>query len=220
MLHQQLPWYFGGPVLGLCVVAIRLLLNGRLGLTGSFSEVIERVGRRSLAFDWRGWVLIGLVAGSVLFAIVGAVFGVTLSGSGLTDPEVIRSGLLFEQSYLFLFVAAALGVAFAGTQLLRLMRPRALLTGERVDWVTEKPDRRRFGGAVLFGTGWAVTGACPGPIAAQLGQGVLWSVFTLAGVVIGIVAFLAVQRRGRGERGLRRRLAADRYALAVDGKQL
>ncbi|MDQ3320125.1 MAG: YeeE/YedE family protein [Actinomycetota bacterium] len=100
------------------------------------------------------------------------------------------------------------------------MRPRALLTGERVDWVTEKPDRRRFGGAVLFGTGWAVTGACPGPIAAQLGQGVLWSVFTLAGVVIGIVAFLAVQRRGRGERGLRRRLAVDRYALAVDGKQL
>ncbi|MDQ3434129.1 MAG: YeeE/YedE family protein [Actinomycetota bacterium] len=75
------------------------------------------------------------------------------------------------------------------------MRPRALLTGERVDWVTEKPDRRRFGGAVLFGTGWAVTGACPGPIAAQLGQGVLWSVFTLAGVVIGIVAFLRLQGR-------------------------
>ncbi|MDQ3240713.1 MAG: hypothetical protein M3502_07655 [Actinomycetota bacterium] len=36
MLHQQLPWYIGGPVLGLCVVAIRLLLNGRLGLLGSF----------------------------------------------------------------------------------------------------------------------------------------------------------------------------------------
>ncbi len=126
-------------------------------------------------------------------AVVGAVFGITLTWSGLTDPAVIRRGLLFEESYLFLFFAAALGVAFAGTQILRLTRPRALLTGERVEWVTEKPDRRRFGGAVLFGTGWAVAGACPGPIAAQLGQGVPWSLFTLAGVVIGIVAFLRLQ---------------------------
>jgi hypothetical protein len=51
VLTDQLPWFVGGPVAGLCVFAIRLLLNGRLGLTGSSSEVIERVGRRSLAFD-------------------------------------------------------------------------------------------------------------------------------------------------------------------------
>lgn len=128
-------------------------------------------------------------------AIVGAVFGFTLVWSGLTDPAVIRRGLLFEQSYLFLFFAAALGVAFVGTQVLRLSRPRALLTGERVEWTTEQPGRRQLGGAVLFGTGWAVAGACPGPIAAQLGQAVPWSLFTLAGVVIGIVVFLRLQRR-------------------------
>ena len=44
----QLPWWIGGPVMGLCVVAIRGLLNARLGVTGAFSEVIDRVGRRSL----------------------------------------------------------------------------------------------------------------------------------------------------------------------------
>jgi len=134
-------------------------------------------------------------------AIVGAVFGITLTWSGLTDPAVIRAGLLFEQSYLFLFFAAALGVAFAGTQILRRLRPRALLTGERVEWTTESPDRRRLGGAALFGIGWAVAGACPGPIAAQLGQGVGWSLFTLAGVVIGIVLYLRLQRRGRTAAG-------------------
>jgi uncharacterized protein len=70
MLEQQLPWYIGGPVLGLCVVAIRLLLNGRLGLTGSLSAVVERVERRAPSFDWRAWLLFGLVAGSVLFALL------------------------------------------------------------------------------------------------------------------------------------------------------
>ena len=55
MLHHQLPWYVGGPVLGLCVIALRLLLNGRLGVTGGYTEVIDNVRRRSLSLDWRGW---------------------------------------------------------------------------------------------------------------------------------------------------------------------
>lgn len=40
MLHPQLPWYIAGPALGLCVVACRLLINGRLGVTGGYSELI------------------------------------------------------------------------------------------------------------------------------------------------------------------------------------
>ena len=69
-MKEQLPWWIGGPVLGLCVVAIRGLLNARLGVTGAFSEVIDRVGKRSLAFDWRGWFLVGLVVGGFAFALV------------------------------------------------------------------------------------------------------------------------------------------------------
>jgi uncharacterized protein len=70
LLHSQLPAFIGGPVLGLCVVAIRLLVNGRLGVTGGFSQLIERIGRRSLAFDWAGWFVVGIVAGGLLFALV------------------------------------------------------------------------------------------------------------------------------------------------------
>jgi uncharacterized protein len=84
MLHHQLPWYVGGPVLGLCVIALRLLLNGRLGVTGGYTEVIEKVGRRSLAFDWRGWFLVGLVAGGAVFALIAG--GPDFHGYGwLTD---------------------------------------------------------------------------------------------------------------------------------------
>ena len=39
MLHPQLAWYIAGPALGLCVVACRLLFNGRLGVTGGYSEI-------------------------------------------------------------------------------------------------------------------------------------------------------------------------------------
>jgi uncharacterized membrane protein YedE/YeeE len=123
--------------------------------------------------------------------LVGLVFGVVLSWSGMSDPDVIRGALLFEESYLFLFFASAVLVATVGVRLLR--GRRSLLTRERIDWRSTPVQRRHIAGSVLFGTGWALADACPGPIATQLGQGVVWSLFTLAGVVAGIWVFLRRQ---------------------------
>jgi uncharacterized membrane protein YedE/YeeE len=69
MEHAQLPWFVAGPVLGLCVVACRALFNARLGVTGGFSEIVGRLARRSLAFDWRGWFAIGVLLGGTVFAV-------------------------------------------------------------------------------------------------------------------------------------------------------
>ncbi len=69
MLHPQLAWYIAGPVLGLCVVACRALFNARLGVTGGYSEIIGRLREGQLAFDWRGWFLIGVVLGGGLYAL-------------------------------------------------------------------------------------------------------------------------------------------------------
>lgn len=123
--------------------------------------------------------------------LVGLVFGVVLSWSGMSDPDVIRGALLFEESYLFLFFASAVLVATVGIRLLR--GRRSLLTRERIDWRSTPVQRRHIAGSVLFGTGWALADACPGPIATQLGQGIAWSLFTLAGVVVGIWVFLRRQ---------------------------
>jgi uncharacterized membrane protein YedE/YeeE len=120
--------------------------------------------------------------------LVGLVFGVVLSWSGMSDPDVIRGALLFQESYLFLFFASAVLVASVGVRLLR--GRRSLLTRERIDWRSTPVQRRHIAGSVLFGTGWALADACPGPIATQLGQGIVWSLFTLAGAVAGIWVFL------------------------------
>lgn len=137
----------------------------------------------------------------VAAAIIGIVFGAVLSWSGMTSPEIIREGLLFQSAYLFLFFAAAMGTAVAGLAILRRRAPKALLTGERVQWETIKPERRHVAGSALFGIGWGVSGACPGPIATQLGQGIAWGVPTTIGLIGGILLFNRLQARARSEAG-------------------
>ena len=71
MFDQQLAWWIGGPIFGLSVLAVRALFGARLGVTGGFSELIEKIGARSLAFDWRGWFAIGLLAGGLIYVLAG-----------------------------------------------------------------------------------------------------------------------------------------------------
>ncbi len=122
--------------------------------------------------------------------VVGVVFGTVISWSGMASPEVIRHALLFEQSYLFLMFASAVATAALGLSLLKRRERTALLTGDRLTYGRDAIQRRHIVGSFLFGIGWAIADACPAPIAAQIGQGVPWAVFTLAGVGFGVWLFL------------------------------
>jgi uncharacterized membrane protein YedE/YeeE len=108
----------------------------------------------------------------------------------MTSPNVIRGALLFEHSYLFLFMASAMSVASAGSWAVRTLGASALFTGKPVSWTNDPPARRHIIGSLLFGIGWGLADACPGPIATQLGQGAVWGLWTLAGVIIGVTVFL------------------------------
>jgi uncharacterized membrane protein YedE/YeeE len=130
------------------------------------------------------------VRSRVAGALIGVVFGITLCWSGMSNPAVIREALLFQRAYLFLMFASAVLVAAVGLRVLRRRRAHALLTGAPLTWTRDRPRRRHVVGSVLFGLGWGIADACPGPIAAQVGQGVPWALFTLAGVLAGVYLFL------------------------------
>jgi uncharacterized membrane protein YedE/YeeE len=124
----------------------------------------------------------------------GAVFGFAISWGQFTNPDRLREMLLLQDPYLYVMMATAVTIGFVGARLLRRRHARALVTGEPIAWTTTRPERRHVVGAAIFGVGWAITDSCPAPIAGQLAQGVAWSLFTIAGVMLGIALFF---RRAR-----------------------
>jgi uncharacterized membrane protein YedE/YeeE len=114
MLHSQLAWWIGGPVLGLCVVAMRWLMNERLGVMGAWSDVVNTLAARRLSFGPFGWMLFGLVVGAAGFALVAG--GPDFHGYGwLTDTFDGTGGTILVVAILLVSgVLIGLGTKIAG----------------------------------------------------------------------------------------------------------
>lgn len=115
---------------------------------------------------------------------LGIVTGFVVAWARLTDPNTFRRMLSLDSPRVYLLMTAAVAVAFFGARLLR--GRRTLLTGERIDWRNARPTRSHVIGSVLFGIGWGLTDACPGPTAAQLGGGRVLALAVAAGIVAGV----------------------------------
>jgi uncharacterized protein len=114
---SQAPWFVAGPLLGLCVVAVLALLNGRLGVVGGFSDVVDRVSERSLRLGWKGTFLVGLVGGALLWALAsgGGPDGYGWLTRTFSDPTVAL--LLLVAGALIGFGAKTAGGCTAGNGL-------------------------------------------------------------------------------------------------------
>ena len=59
------------------------------------------------------------------------------------------------------------------------------IRGDPVQAKTKSLHRGTVIGGVIFGLGWGISGACPGTVLAQLGEGKVLAVFTFTGIIAG-----------------------------------
>jgi uncharacterized protein len=131
--------------------------------------------------------------------LIGIGFGFVLGWSRLTDYDVIHEMLLLHQFDVFLMMGMAVATAAAAVRLLRAAGARSLVGNEPISWSVTKPARTHLIGGMIFGVGWAISGTCPGPVAAQLGRGQLAALFTLAGIFFGVALFGYLKQRSEAE---------------------
>jgi uncharacterized protein len=115
---------------------------------------------------------------------LGIVAGFVVGWARLTDPNTFYRMFTFRSALVYLLMGSAVAVAFVGARILR--GRRALITGDRIDWRSARLTRSHIAGGVVFGIGWGLTEACPGPTAAQLGGGRILALAVAAGVVVGV----------------------------------
>jgi len=134
------------------------------------------------------------------FLLFGVVFGWTLSRSGAADYDFVQGMFLFTELQLYGIIGVAVAIALPG--ILWLKRRGTSLGGQPLD-VTPKPSHRgnAVGGA-LFGIGWSITGMCPGPILVNVGEGKVYALAALAGVLVGAATFGILYERLRRLLGL------------------
>jgi uncharacterized membrane protein YedE/YeeE len=120
-------------------------------------------------------------------AALGLALGVTLTFAGFADYGQVHRMFTFQDLRMFLMFGGAVAITVVGFFLLarRAVLPRRLV-------------RRHVAvGAALFGVGWALTGACPGAALAQLGNGYLPALASLAGIFAGATLYRRVSARLR-----------------------
>jgi uncharacterized protein len=107
------------------------------------------------------------------YFVIGVLFGVVLTKGELVSWYRIEEALRFKGLYLYLVFASALAVAAPAFALLKRRRARSL-TGEPIAIPPKVMGRgvRYVAGGALFGLGWGIVGACPGPLFALIGAGV------------------------------------------------
>jgi uncharacterized membrane protein YedE/YeeE len=126
----------------------------------------------------------------------GAAFGFWLCWTGFIRHDLILDTLLLRDFYLWGVFAGAVAINFTALRLLARAGARTWIGGAPIEWTIPKVARDHVLGALLFGTGWAIAGSCPGPAVAQIGAGRLSGVILSGGMFAGVLLRgLVVERR-------------------------
>ncbi len=130
----------------------------------------------------------GRARSRVGIVVTGLALGAALSRIGFTDYQAVIGMFTFADLRMFLVFAGGVALTGLGLELVRTMRGAPRTAG---------PPLRKSAivGGVIFGAGWAIAGACPGVAFAQVGEGKLWALITIAGMALGTLAYHGVRTR-------------------------
>jgi len=129
------------------------------------------------------------------YLFTGLAFGFITIKSEIASWYRIQEMFRFDSFHMYGVIGSAIPVAALGLWLLRRREQRSL-NGERISIPPKDRGFVRYAaGGTLFGLGWALAGACPGPMLALAGAGWWPILIVLAGAVLGTYVYGLVRTR-------------------------
>ena len=132
---------------------------------------------------------IGLsTAGYIRVLTLGIMFGIVLIKSEVVRWQRIHDMFLFKEPHMYLIIGTAVIVGGISMWLIKRFEIKTV-DGEPIEYKPKPYTKGIIIGGTIFGMGWAITGACPGPIYAQIGAGEPVAVLTFIGALIGMYLY-------------------------------
>lgn len=124
------------------------------------------------------------VVSKIKYGIAGILFGIILVKSQVISWFRIQEMFRLQSFHMFGVIGSAVVVGMISLFLIKKLKLKSI-DGEEIKLEPKKFNKGQIYGGLIFGLGWALTGACPGPLFAQIGTGTLVVIVTLFSAIIG-----------------------------------
>jgi len=132
---------------------------------------------------------------TVVYFAIGILFGITMFKSEAASWFRIYEMFQFKAFHMYGIIGSALFCGVIITYLLKKLKVKSVLDGEEIHIANkEKGWKRYLFGGLFFGFGWAISGACPGPMFTVLGAGFLPILVVIAAATLGTFCYGLLQK--------------------------
>ena len=118
------------------------------------------------------------------FLIMGIFFGILLVKSEVISWFRIQEMFHLQSFHMYGVIGSAVVTGIISVMLIKRFNIKTI-SGEKIFIPSKKFNKGQIFGGLLFGFGWALTGACPGPMFAQIGSGALVIIVSLVSAIAG-----------------------------------
>lgn len=118
------------------------------------------------------------------FLAIGAIFGILIIKGEVASWFRIQEMFRLQSFHMYGIIGSAVMVGIISIQLIKRFKIKTV-NNEPIIIVPKKFHKGFIFGGIIFGIGWAITGACPGPLYAQIGSGATAVAVTLISAIAG-----------------------------------
>ena len=121
---------------------------------------------------------------NIKFLLLGTIFGIILIKAEVISWFRIQEMFRFQSFHMYGIICSAIVVGLISIQLIKKFNIKTI-SGEEIKIAPKEFTKGNIIGGLMFGIGWAMTGACPGPLYALIGSGYLVITVILLSAVFG-----------------------------------
>jgi uncharacterized membrane protein YedE/YeeE len=126
---------------------------------------------------------------NIKFLLTGILFGIVMSKAEIISWYRIYEMFRFDAFHMYGVIGSAVIFGIVIIQSLKRFGAKNIL-GDTITFIPKNKSITRYlVGGTIFGLGWAMVGACPGPLFVLLGQGYLPILIVIIGALLGTLVY-------------------------------